>query len=381
MANISTFDESRTEKLRQWLEAKGVDVVQVGDDLAMPSPFKEKEKRRTEGSGYTDTKRRLWAKVILGRDGKPNIVWQCWWSKSKAGKGLGGYGSYAVALAAKVKKEEINELLGLEYDEAVQKAEGQDDKAIALLFQSIREESERSIISKESQKKSVVAAKIPREVPSGIIRMWAGSFMTLRGEEMVSARGITKELGSMYGLAWDMDKMSIMFPWLDAKGDFQLAQWWDGEKYRFDQKDGTHFTKEDGIFGLHLYRKERLILCEGVFTAMSLTAQALGGSTLTDAQMAILLSLSPKEIILALDNDNGGMFGTQAIYKALRSLLPDAAIEITMPPMGFNDWNDVLKSMGVVPTLTEFAKRVQYSRDVGAMTALALSFSPIKGSR
>jgi len=114
---------------------------------------------------------------------------------------------------------------------------------------------------------------------------------------------------------------------------------------------------------------------------MSLTAQALGGSTLTDAQMAILLSLSPKEIILALDNDNGGMFGTQAIYKALRSLLPDAAIEITMPPMGFNDWNDVLKSMGVVPTLTEFAKRVQYSRDVGAMTALALSFSPIKGSR
>jgi DNA primase len=114
---------------------------------------------------------------------------------------------------------------------------------------------------------------------------------------------------------------------------------------------------------------------------MSLTAQALGGSTLTDAQMAIILSLRPKEIILAFDNDNGGMFGTQAIYKALRSMLPDTLVEATMPPVGFNDWNDVLKAKGVVETLTEFAKRVKYSRDMGAMTALALSFSPVKGSR
>ena len=380
MSDIRPLDADRTEKLRQWLEGKGVDVVQVGDDLAMPSPFKEAIKRKTEGSGYVDRKRRLWAKVITGQAGKPELIWQCWWSKSINGKGKGGHGSYAVAMAARASKGEIDALLGLEFDEAVQQAETQEDKAIALMYQSIREEGSRSIAAKEAQSHRVKqGSKIAAPMPQWMLGLYHGNYITNHAEEMVTARGISKKVVLDYELAWDVEAQAVVLPWLDTRGEFQFCQWWDGESYRFGRKDGVHFQKEDGLFGCHLYRNERIILCEGCFTAMSLTGMALGGSTLTEQQMATILSLNPKEVILAFDNDNGGLYGSKGVYQGLRGKLSDKTrIDITMPPYGFNDWNDVIREKGVAETMKTFVERVQYSRDVGPIPALAATFSPIE---
>ena len=382
MPDIGQVDEARTEKLRQWLESKGVDVAQVGSDLALPSPFKEREKRRTEGYSYVDRKRRLWVKVVTGANGIPQLIWQCWWSKSRGGKGLGGHSSYAVAMAAKVKREEIDRLLDLGMSEEVLAAETQEDKAVALIYQSIRSEQEKSILGREQRLANTkpTVARIPRDLPKNLVGLWGGSYLAGRGEEMIAGRGILPEIGKAYGLGWDCDRAEVVLPWLDIKGDFQFAQWWDGHKYRFDVKDGIHYQKEDGIFGLHLYRNERMVLAEGGFTAMSITGMALGGSTLTDSQIAIILSLSPKEIILAFDNDNGGFFGAKAILQNLKNLLPDTRVDVVMPPEGANDWNDVLKVWSFEKLMTEFAERVQYSRTMGPVAALATTFKPARSS-
>jgi hypothetical protein len=373
MSHIAHPDHERIEKLRQWLESRGVDVVQVGDDLAMPSPFKEREKRRTEGPGYVDTKRRLWVTVVTGDDGKPKVRWQCWWSKSVNGKGLGGHSVYAVAMAARCGREEINKLLGLEIDEEVEKAEGVLEKALAILWQGEREKiaKEKSIKAENER-----PGRISHELPKNFEGLFEGSFITKHAESMVLARGIQKEVSLAYKLCWDIEKEAVFIPWLNREGKFQFGQWWDGERYRFPRKDGIHFQKEDGIFGIHLYNGKRLVLSEGCFTAMSITGMALGGSSLTDEQMATILSLSPEHIVLAFDNDNGGYYGSKAIHGVLKSKLPNAHIDITMPPRGFNDWNDVLKKNGINDTMKEFVERIGFSRKMGAMAALAVTYAP-----
>lgn len=373
MSHIAHPDYERIEKLRQWLEKRGVDVVQVGNDLTMPSPFKERVKRQTEGAGYVDTKRRLSVTVATGNDGRPTILWQCWWSKSVNGKGLGGHSSYAVAMVAKCNRREIDALLGLEVDEEVEKAEGAAEKAIAILWQNHREEKARQKSRKADADRP---ARIPHEVPASLEGLFEGSFITGYAEEMVTARGILPEVSTAYKLCWDVGREAVFIPWLDRGGKFQVGQWWDGSSYRFPKKDGIHFQKEDAIFGLHLYNGSRLVLAEGCFTAMSITGQGLGGSTLTDEQMATILSLSPAHVVLAFDNDNGGYFGSKAIYTALRQKLPNAEIDITMPPRGFNDWNDVLKAKGLKDTMQEFVDRIVYSKRMGPLSALALTYAP-----
>ena len=83
----------------------------------MPSPFKEREKRKKDPR-YVDDKRRLSVRVVL-EGTTPVIRWQCWWSKGQTGKAVGGRSTYALALVTKVSQKEISDLLGLRWDEAV----------------------------------------------------------------------------------------------------------------------------------------------------------------------------------------------------------------------------------------------------------------------
>lgn len=336
----------------------------------MPSPFKEAEKRKTQ-PGYKDAKRRLWVTVAMGPTGRPSLVWQCWWSKGRGGKGKGGHTAYPMSVLTKVPMDTIHKLLDLDVDEAVEQAETLEDKLLAIATQNEREADARVKMREQPR-----AQRQPWPSPPTLVPLFAGSPLSRGGESMVLDRKISENMARLYQLSWDCDCFKIFLPWLDKAGSLQLGQWWDGVSYRFPPKDGIHLQKEDAIFGLHFWTPERpLILGEGCFSAMSVYGQALGGSSLTDRQLAIILSLSPKVIILAFDNDQAGYSGASSILRVLEQSLPGCEVHIAFPPKGFNDWNDVLKAIGETETLRIFAEVYNRSRQLGALSVLMEAYA------
>lgn len=349
MANLSQPDEIRIEKLRQWLEGRGIDVVQVGHELTMPSPFKEAAKKQT------DDKRRLSVTIDL-ENGLPTLRWQCWWSRGRTGKAFGGRSTYALSKVTKVSQQDISTLLDLHYDEKVEQAETQVDKVIALLTQPIREAESRRVF--QEQIKTQKQDAVPHLLPPCILSLWEGNPLTAGPESMVEERGIFKDVGYQYGLGWDYDDQAIFLPWVDQSMTCRTFQHWNGSKYRFPRDETGRMTKSDAVFGLHLWKPGRpFILAEGCFTAMSVCGCALGGSSISEKQIELIKACGPDTIITAFDQDHSGFDGTVSICKRLAYALGCRMIP-TFSPEG-NDWNDVLKRRGFQATMQAFAERIR----------------------
>lgn len=364
MADLAQPDETRIEKLRRWLEGRGVDVVQVGHELTMPSPFKEREKRQT------DDKRRL--SVTIVREGTiPILRWQCWWSRGKTGKPFGGRSCYALSVVAKASQAEIANLLDLHYDEQVEKAETSLDKVLAIMTQPSREAEARRVFREQTLQSQ--AAVVPHLLPPCILSLWEGNPLTTGPESLVEKRGIGKNIGHEYGLGWDVDRQAIWLPWADRESRIRVYQWWDGTKYRFPKDEVGKMTKSDAIFGLHLWKSGRpMLLAEGGFTAMSICGQALGGSTMSDAQLAMVAACKPETIIVAFDNDNGGFDGSVGICKRLAYELGCRVAPVFCPDG--NDWNDFLIKHGFQVTMQTLAERIQNSLSMSATMATATQY-------
>jgi DNA primase len=160
----------------------------------------------------------------------------------------------------------------------------------------------------------------------------------------------------------------VLIPFRDRAGDHAYHQWWDprGKKpYKFPGRDGEHVDHGDVIFGIDLWDPARpLVLCEGVFTAMTLLACGLGGSHLTDEQLAIIVSLSPRprRIVLALDRDDAGFTGAKRISRTLSNHMPEVEVLQVSPPPP-NDWNDLAQRDGAVPAMREFVRRMNEAHE------------------
>lgn len=364
MADLSQPDEVRIEKLRRWLESLSVDVVQVGHELTMPSPFKEREKRKT------DDKRRL-SVTVVQEAGIPTLRWQCWWSKGKTGKPFGGRSAYALSVLTKKTQKEISDLLELRYDEKVEQAETAIDKVSAILTQPARELEARRTFRAQQQTQTLAAT--PHLMPSSILSLWDGNPLTKGPEGMVEERGITKPIGYDYGLGWDYDEQAIWLPWVDRKRTLRIYQRWDGAKYRFPRDEPGRMTKSDAIFGLHTWKVGRpLVINEGAFTAMSVCGVALGGSTMSDVQLSLIADCKADLIIPAFDNDHGGFDGSLAISKRLQYELGCKVAPVFCPEG--NDWNVFIKKNGFQKTMQTFAERVQNSLSMSLSSAIATQY-------
>lgn len=92
-------------------------------------------------------------------------------------------------------------------------------------------------------------------------------------------------------------------------------------------------------------------LVESIFNALSIGSgtMATGGASLKEGQIKLLLSLNPKSITLAPDNDSAGIKSLIKDYMSLRKNVDD--IYYCLPPYNKNkddqeDWND-LKKMNI----------------------------------
>ena len=329
----------------------------------MPSPFKEAVKKQV------DDKRRLSVTIVL-QGGRPILRWQCWWSKGQDGKTHGGRSAYALSRVTKVSQREINELLGLVYDEEVEKAETAMDKVVAILGQPARDAEARRVFHEQQQAQILTA--VPHLIPSTLLSLWDGNPLTVGPEQMVEERGITKDIGYQYGLAWDYDCQSVLMPWIDQSNVVRLYQWWNGTKYRFPRDEPGKMTKSDAVFGLHLWKPGRpLLACEGGFTAMSVCGCGLGGSVPSDIQLDLLAGTGAEMIVVAFDNDHGGFDGAVGTCKRLKTR-GRKPVPVFCPDG--NDWNNFLVKHGFQGTMQTLAERIQNSLSMSFTAAIATQY-------
>jgi hypothetical protein len=190
---------------------------------------------------------------------------------------------------------------------------------------------------------------------------------------MVEERGITKDVGYHYGLGWNYDDRAIFLPWVDRSTVCRTFQHWDGAKYRFPRDEAGRMTKNDAIFGLHLWQPGRpFVLAEGCFTAMSICGMALGGSSISDTQIQLIRACGPELIVTAFDQDHGGFDGTVGICKRLAYALGCTVVP-TFSPEG-NDWNDFIKIHGFQKTMQTFAERIRSARSMSVTSAIVSQY-------
>ena len=73
---------------------------------------------------------------------------------------------------------------------------------------------------------------------------------------------------------------------------------------------------------------------------------ALGGTGKWEAVRTYLNIGKIKKVIMATDNDQGGVLCTQSICSCVRENYPNIDRKIKLPPEKYGkDWNDVVKSI------------------------------------
>lgn len=370
------MDEIILEKLHNWLLIQGIDVVRVGDELTMPSPFKERDKiRRGAQRGYVDQKRRLSITIRKG-----SLAWQCWYSKGKDGKTFGGRSAWALAVRTGLSQRAICEVIGLNYDEDVANAESLMDKTTAIMRSMSRDReaqqrAKRAIWDfgtpfddppeKNQDQTKAQQILLPYPTPSSISYLFQDNVLSRIGEQWVISRGLDQALISRYLLAWDHDREEVLLPFWNAEGIMEYYQWYNHEtkRYTMPTKLDGRPGRKDVIFGIYQYMQMResmpLILSEGIWDALTICGCSIVGSSLTDEQIRLIASLQPKKIILGFDNDNAGHYGATPAKSRLMHALPGIKVVIVYPPREQKDWNGVAQDHGHAAAITCFAKRVR----------------------
>lgn len=135
-------------------------------------------------------------------------------------------------------------------------------------------------------------------------------------------RGISQSVASLFDVRVDAVRGNILFPVKDAEGNILYIAHRNMHEKRFHIPVGV----KKGLYGVYELTKGRigsndLIVCEGVFDAMSATefgahSIALLG-TGSKEQFELVKQLLPRHIILAFDGDHAGAIATVRAYEHL----------------------------------------------------------------
>lgn len=135
--------------------------------------------------------------------------------------------------------------------------------------------------------------------------------------------------------------------------------------------------KEDVIFmaGKWPENGDTVYVCEGEFNALSLkvsglNACACGGKNLSEKQAVLL---SNYKLVFCLDRDKAGASGLKKMVELMKKFSHQNAskqIQCTQPPASFNDWNQMLISLGP-NVLREFIMKTQKVVDFDAPSGMA----------
>lgn len=138
-------------------------------------------------------------------------------------------------------------------------------------------------------------------------------------------RGFTREILTGWGINWDPEVHGMMLPVYDRTGELQGRIWRFPEgiipKYRY----AAGFEKSHILYGLWKLasRSPQVILVEGPLDAIwvqeaGFPGLAILGSTLSEQQAQLVVSLHPSKVILCFDNDEAGKLAGQKAVLTLK---------------------------------------------------------------
>lgn len=197
--------------------------------------------------------------------------------------------------------------------------------------------------------------------------------------EYLSARGISGDSVSKWGIGWDADSKRIVVPALDEDRHLRFLikrGIWPKQQPRYlywPEKEDAGWGKTDVLFGagqidLGLLRSSGLVLVEGSFGAILnhqdgfQNTTAILGTGISDRQAKVIAKLKPPRIYFMFDKDTAGIRNIEIAARKLRKY-PCFVVKF---PKGVDDWDDASRK----------EKERQISRAVPAfqfLNALGLS--------
>lgn len=236
------------------------------------------------------------------------------------------------------------------------------DDAIATLSgkTSIRELEKRLEDMFAEQEEFVpIPVKNEIELPAGcelISNLGTNNWWRKKAEEYLTNRKIP--IDGLYICTEDKYKARIVIPYYSKDG--KLIYWNARHmgkskcKYLGPPKE-IGVGKEDVVFmaGNWPNPGSTIYLCEGEFNAISLkncelNAAACGGKNMSEKQA---LMLSDYKIVLCLDRDKAGKQGTSkmtSMISSVETVKGEEKLMLVLPPVGYNDWNEMLVKVGPV---------------------------------
>lgn len=160
-------------------------------------------------------------------------------------------------------------------------------------------------------------------------------------------RGISLEVQEMFNLGYNPRGHCVSIPWFDTHGNLINIKYrrTDNKKF-FYEEDGLHIKYY--VYGLdkvNLIKAKRISICESEIDALTLwtygyPAVALGGSSLSEQQKALILNSTIDETVICTDNDKVGHRLRELLKKEFSGLLNVYDFKF---PHGKKDINDLDK--------------------------------------
>jgi hypothetical protein len=158
-------------------------------------------------------------------------------------------------------------------------------------------------------------------------------------------RGLSEEEIETYGCCLSMSLPGyVIFP--DIEGG--VARFWAARhlgtrprKWLLPKNGTVALGRSKAVWGLPLQQKDSEIwICEGIFDAAAVRGVALFGKEAASGQLQAILALTPKRVVVALDNDAKSY--ALALQKQLRAVVET---HIEYPPHGVNDFGELLETL------------------------------------
>lgn len=166
----------------------------------------------------------------------------------------------------------------------------------------------------------------------------------------LEARGITESLIRYYHICGRQEDNRIQIPNF-VKGCFtDVICAWEYDKSKIDKKTNPKYKNSEGtpksktLFNVYNIEQnpERIILCEGIFNAITAGKNAVAsyGCELSNRQCELLIEKEPSTILIAYDSDEPGVKGSVKAIKKLIEYNYKGIIEYVLLPKGL-DINDI----------------------------------------
>jgi len=170
-----------------------------------------------------------------------------------------------------------------------------------------------------------------------------------RAYEYLKKRGMTEEEIEWWNARWSWRKPEyVLFLCVEGREVVHYigrrvrgggkVKWWLPSKQ--EAAEQGLLPKGEVVFAIDkVKRGSYVIITEGIFDAIALNGVALLGKHASEKQLKKILSLNPKEVIIALDRD-----AVQEAMKIHKKLKWCVKTRIAFPPEGYKDWGDVMRN-------------------------------------